>query len=485
MNLGLWITVLVFLVYFALVYTASKTGWLERHNMSLAMGIIIMWRTQRGKDLIERLAKYARFWRAYGNVSIVIVLLFMSIMFVLLVWQSFLVVRIPPGVIKPQLMLGIPGVNPVIPLWYGIFGLAVAMFVHEMAHGMLTRVGEMRIKALGLLYLVVPIGAFVEPDEEQLAKVDKARRSRVFAVGPATNIIVGFLVVGMFAWGFMGSLEPVQDGAVLNYIVDQQTVELADGTDVKLQTPASVAGLKPWSIITEIESLEGPPIGPDGGNVSTLHDTQDFLDTMGRTQGGQEVKVTWFHDGSFHNATVILWDRGDVYGDEYSGQGYLGASSRIMREVPAGELPDALAHPSAYMDDMQSFRDMTFMYISLPFMRPSLQPAPEGVTQAFEVHGPLTVLGDTGFWIVANLLYWIFWLNMMVGIFNALPAIPLDGGYIFRDGLTWILERLKPGRDKDSIEVTTTKMTVMLSLLILFLILWQFIGPSVGALAGL
>ena len=46
MNLGLWITALVFLVYFALVYTASKTGWLERHNMSLAMGIIIMWSVQ-------------------------------------------------------------------------------------------------------------------------------------------------------------------------------------------------------------------------------------------------------------------------------------------------------------------------------------------------------------------------------------------------------------------------------------------------------
>ena len=49
-----------------------------------------------------------RFWRGYGNIAIGIVMVFMFIMFALLVWQSFIVVRIPPGVIQPQQMLGIP-----------------------------------------------------------------------------------------------------------------------------------------------------------------------------------------------------------------------------------------------------------------------------------------------------------------------------------------------------------------------------------------
>jgi membrane-associated protease RseP (regulator of RpoE activity) len=484
MNLWLWITLLVFLVYFALVYTASKTGWLERHNMSLALFVIIMWRTQRGKEMIERISKHERFWRVYGNMSIIIVLVFMFMMFALLVWQSFIVIRIPPGIIKPQQMLGIPGVNPVIPLWYGIFGLAVAMFVHEMAHGIVARAGRIAVKSLGLLLMVVPIGAFVEPDEEELAKVDKGRRSRVFAVGPATNILVAFLVVGIFSWGFMGSLEPTEEGVVLNFIVDQQEITV-NGTPMMEKTPASKAGLNPWSIITEIEALNGPPLGADGDNVSHLRDTDDFLDTMGRSIGGQEVKVSWYHDGEFHEAIVFLWDRGDVYGEEYAGQGYLGASSRILREVPAGEYPDALAHPMKYVDDGMSFRNLTFFYISLPFTSPSLQPAPDGVTQAFEVKGPLSALGDTGFWVVANVLYWIFWLNIMVGIFNALPAIPLDGGYIFRDGLALVFERIMPGESKDAIDTMTMKVTLTLSFIILVLILWQFIGPSVGAMVGI
>ncbi|MCK4969857.1 MAG: site-2 protease family protein, partial [Thermoplasmata archaeon] len=130
-------------------------------------------------------------------------------------------------------------------------------------------------------------------------------------------------------------------------------------------------------------------------------------------------------------------------------------------------------------------RNMSFFYISLPFTSPSLQPPPPGVTQAFEVTGSMAVLGDSVFWIIANLLYWIFWLNIMVGIFNALPAIPLDGGYIFRDGISWILEKLRPTKQPSEVDITATKVTVALSVLILFLILWQFIGPWVGAAAGL
>ena len=40
-----------------------------------------------------------------------------------------------------------------------------------------------------------------------------------------------------------------------------------------------------------------------------------------------------------------------------------------------------------------------------------------------------------------SLIYWIFWLNFAVGTFNALPSLPLDGGYIFRDGISYIISK--------------------------------------------
>ncbi len=635
MNIYLWITILIFVIYFALIYTASVTGWLERHNASLALGFIIMWRTQRGKELIERMSGRAteiqlvkkridelelkleaateeldtakgdehlvevvqeyrriaaerdgllkagegadeervneltyelrsredlvapqskfrdllkdadgkevsreleeilaiskdkqdtvgqkvstiklelsdlreeqarierspdfdrqqrksrrrvRVWTGYGNVAIGIVLVFMFLMFALLLWQSLIVIRIPPGIIQPQEMLGIPGINPVIPLWYGIFGLAVAMLVHEFAHGILARVGKITVKSLGLLYMVVPIGAFVEPDEDQLAKVDRGRRSRVFAVGPATNIIVAFLVVMLFAWGFMGSVEQAEEGVVLGRIVEWHEFEV-EGSDTPEQrsTPANDSGIVPWSTLLSIEALDGPPLGPDEENLSVLKEVEDYTDTMERTIAGQRVRLTWWNDGKTYDASVQLWDKGDVYGEDYAGQGYLGASAYLFYRVPAGEYPDALSRPMDYVEDLMSFRDMMFFYISLPFTNPPLQPPSQGIKQAFEVTGPLASLGDSGFWVTANLLYWIFWLNLMVGIFNALPAIPLDGGYIFRDGFSWLIQKLKPTRKRDDIDAMATRLTMTISLLILFLIIWQFIGPRVGSLIG-
>jgi membrane-associated protease RseP (regulator of RpoE activity) len=46
-----------------------------------------------------------------------------------------------------------------------------------------------------------------------------------------------------------------------------------------------------------------------------------------------------------------------------------------------------------------------------------------------------------GFWGVIHLLFWCAWININVGIFNAIPMVPLDGGYIFKVGVDRLLER--------------------------------------------
>jgi len=39
----------------------------------------------------------------------------------------------------------------------------------------------------------------------------------------------------------------------------------------------------------------------------------------------------------------------------------------------------------------------------------------------------------TGFWEIIHLLYWLVFINISIAIFNAIPMVPLDGGYIFKD----------------------------------------------------
>jgi len=111
---GYLIALIVFLAWVGLVYFLNRTKWLERHSMSL-MGPMIMWKTRRGKKFIERLASRKRFWNFYGKVALWICAGSMLLIMLLLLWEATIVPQIknPPS---PELILGIPGINPVIPL---------------------------------------------------------------------------------------------------------------------------------------------------------------------------------------------------------------------------------------------------------------------------------------------------------------------------------------------------------------------------------
>ena len=57
------------------------------------------------------------------------------------------------------------------------------------------------------------------------------------------------------------------------------------------------------------------------------------------------------------------------------------------------------------------------------------------------------------FYLIANAMYWLFWLNLMLGATNALPAVPLDGGFVFRDGVEALLTRFRRGLPVDKRDV--------------------------------
>ena len=68
------------------------------------------------------------------------------------------------------------------------------------------------------------------------------------------------------------------------------------------------------------------------------------------------------------------------------------------------------------------------------------------------------------FWGTVHLLFWCGWININVGIFNAIPMVPLDGGYILKEGI----ERLFNGRkiEKYAPFVATSISTMMLVILV-------------------
>jgi membrane-associated protease RseP (regulator of RpoE activity) len=73
------------------------------------------------------------------------------------------------------------------------------------------------------------------------------------------------------------------------------------------------------------------------------------------------------------------------------------------------------------------------------------------------------------FWGVIHLLFWAGWININVGIFNAIPMVPLDGGYIMKEGIDRIFSRR--GLSRYALVVVSFISTVMILMLISLILL--------------
>ena len=78
------------------------------------------------------------------------------------------------------------------------------------------------------------------------------------------------------------------------------------------------------------------------------------------------------------------------------------------------------------------------------------------------------------FWNIVSILYWIFWLNIAVGLFNVLPMMPLDGGFLFNDAVGSTVKKLKKDISEENKERIVKNVSLIVSLIILFLIVMPF-----------
>jgi len=526
------LALIILISWVILVYALHKRGVLKKAGLTL-WGPFIMWRTQKGRDLIERLSRPRKFWLAYAFLSKIICLVVMIFIMGLLIWEATLVTSIPAeSAPSPEMILGIPGINPLIPIWYGILGLVVAIIVHEFAHGILTRVGDLKLKSLGLVFLIFPMGAFVEPDEEELTKTDKKRRTNVFAVGASTNIIIALVFAFLFSSVFLTSATPIRDGPVVVSTADDgpaywagfqfgaqldevngvQITSADDLLNISAPAPGQPAVVEYYydderhsDVVTSgvaiTQTSSGLP-AYDAGiregmiiasiNGTEIRNPEDFSEAMARTQPHQTVSVTVLvysaDTDSFRVdpgiTQITLASRNDYLGEmstdpEERDIGFLGINTAYMgmatRSVDS--IKDLLAHPFRGDSGLGDAFSSVLAYIALPFW--GLAPIQDTISDLFLVEGALSALPGDAFWILANCFYWIFWINLMVGMTNVLPAVPLDGGYLFRDFLDSILSKLKKDASKEERERFVSGITMGLAVIVLMLIVWQLIGPRI------
>ena len=160
-------------------------------------GPILMRRTLRLRDFIDSIAqKSPRFWKLFMNVGIPIAVFFMGFTFYLIILYSTMILQ------SPQIVPILPGVdyagNPFyIPLGEGLIALFTVLVVHEFAHGILARAEGVSIKSIGVLLLAIIPGAFVEPDEEEVKKVSRLSKLRIYAAGSIANVTLAGITLAI------------------------------------------------------------------------------------------------------------------------------------------------------------------------------------------------------------------------------------------------------------------------------------------------
>jgi membrane-associated protease RseP (regulator of RpoE activity) len=434
MILELAVALVLILAWILAVIILHRSGWLERHNLA-PLGPFLMWKTKRGREFVDRISRYKRFWAVMGDFGIALTVVAMVAMTVLLLWVATRAASIPAErAPTPEMILGIPGLNPLIPLWYGIAALAIAIIVHEFSHGIMSRLANVKIVSMGLLMFIFPIGAFVEPDEEDVQALSKRGRARLYASGSASNLILALVFAVIFSVIFMGAVTPVALG--------NGVVQVIDGT------PASTLDLERGDIITSF-------------NNTTLTSRLAFQAAIANTLPNATVPMTVFDGQTEREMSVNLTWRSD------RSSGYLG----VMTIYTGTEV----YHPIGGAESLGGYFNSFIIYVSLPLAR--LSPVDEPLTNFYQVGGAFAGVPTGLFWVMANLAYWLFWINLMLGLTNALPAVPLDGGYIFRDGVDSLVSRLRRRLTAAERERYVRSVSYAFALLILSLVLWQLIAP--------
>ncbi len=452
---------------------------------------ILMIRTKRGLKFLDRISRYRRFWELISNIGIPAVFFGMAYMFFLIILMDYILFTTPlkPSLItSPRSAFLIPGLNPYIPLIWGLIGLIVTLIVHEFSHAILCRAEGARVKSLGILFALVPIGGFAELDEKDLMseKIKRIQRIRIFSAGVISNFMVAFISFLIF-FNLLNCLTPhivilnsdvVEKGSVLLKINDidvfnqkdvenivksskNLVLEIRDKngnikrisvnkitgvyvSDVLRDYPAAKAGIKGKTVIVEV-------------NGSEVLNIKRFIEIMKKTRPGDIISVKTYDGKSFKSFSVKLVKSpngdygfmGVIIGGDYLSGMILGYSDQILwtiKQIPRD--PKGLLYLTAMPFYFSGFSDEMFNYFS-----------PSGFWK------------NTGYTIyyLLNLFYWIGWINFYVGLFNCLPAIPLDGGRVLNETLLTFL-RSKRGEKISFFIVRSLALFIFLSIILSLII---------------
>jgi membrane-associated protease RseP (regulator of RpoE activity) len=355
---------------------------------------LILIHTPFGLEFFDRVSKWraAKFYADFNTylMPAITALAIFLIIGSLIILFSNVDARVGVRSIGPTANLLIPGLNPYLPITYGWIALVITIVIHEAGHGIVARVYNVRVDSTGIvLFLVLPIGAFVNIERDELNRATLKQKSAVLTAGPLNNMILaGLSLLALFF--VVSTLTPLPPN-----LSDPQFGVMV--VSVNGGSLAESIGLESESVIQYVAGQE----------VRSLEDLGSHL----RANLGRTIDITWIN-----SAGDTITRQATLPAEVELGQGILGVGVTVLS-------PD----PQAVLDRYKNaFGSNPLALLLPPTMQQGAVPYSDLMASKYES----SALG-TAFAPVANILFWLWFINFNVGIFNALPIGPLDGGQLY------------------------------------------------------
>ena len=513
------IFLIILIVFSWIIIIISLAPEINKSKHFSTMGPALMIKSTKKKGVLDAVAKHIPA-KEIGRFSTILVVLGGFLAFTMLLYEAVLltIIHAPTSAAPPlNEYLALPLINPFIPLGYGTASLVFAVVIHEMFHGIVARKQGIKVTSVGALFFVIPVGAFVEPDEKEIMAADPVVRRRIIAAGPGINLIIAIVCILLLVFVMMPASAPIHSGV---YVEDSTTLysghSIPKGMEITSYGNLSgkaLNNLETTSMITpgmanvtifngKTSTVKSVPTGvaiaallsgfpaekagvptnsiiyniSDNGKSNIIYNIDTLGSVLDKIAPGTTINMTVItFESSAHYKTYTMktvstysyYAKDDptansaAYKDEsfigveidYSGIGY--ASIDSMHSLVFGGL---IAGPEFYET------------LGLPIL--GLSPIPGSLAHLFS-----TPFNSYVFFGLTNSLYWIFWIDFLLGIMNALPLSILDGGQFFKDTLNIASrrERFKFLRDEKNV----TKIYYALGLFVFFLLMYIIIAPRI------
>ena len=290
--------------------------------------------------------------------------------------------------IGPQGNLLLPGLNPLLPISYTLIALIFSVFIHEAGHGVVARVYNLKVESTGIATILgIPIGAFVNIPREELTNSTLKKKSAVLTAGPLNNIIVAAISL-VLLYAVVSNLTPVPN-------IEGPTFGLG------------VTGIGENSLAKEIGISSGSTIQQIGNK--DIHSFED-LNTVLHSNMGNKINIIWIDNNGNRRSSPV-----DIPSSIEPGKPILG----VM-------ISNLAADPGQALEIYKRYFTSPVPVLPPPTLAQGIVPFSDLMAPKYTS----SLFGDS-FPIIANMLYWLWFINFNLGIFNALPIGPLDGGQFY------------------------------------------------------